>query len=256
MKLGNKYPSLLGKTVFITGGGTSIGACFVEAFLQQGAKVAFVDILEQESQLLVEQLSEQYPQAQVKYYHCDLLNIKALQAVIEQAGNELGAISVLINNAACDQRHKIEDVTPDFWDHCLDTNLKHYFFASQAVRLQMQKIGGGSIINLGSMSWHNNQGGMAGYTAAKAGVMGLTRGLAADLGKDKIRINTLTPGWVMTKRQLTHWVDQNTAKYIEDNQCIKDYVMPEDIAAMALFLASDDSKLCTSQNFIVDGGWI
>ncbi len=256
MKSSNKYTSLQDKTVLITGGGTCIGACLVEAFLQQGAKVAFIDILDEESIALVEQLTMQYPDTQVKYYRCDLVDIPALQQVIAQVELDLGAISVLINNAACDQRHKLEEVTPEFWDHCLDTNLKHYFFAAQAVRLQMCKLGGGSIINLGSMSWHNNQGGMAGYTAAKAGVMGLTRGLAADLGKDHIRINTLTPGWVMTKRQLTHWVDKDTAKYIENNQCIKDYVMPEDVAAMALFLASDDSKLCTSQNFIVDGGWI
>ncbi|MCG9696616.1 SDR family oxidoreductase [Shewanella sp. Isolate11] len=256
MKSSNQYPSLLDKTILITGGGTSIGACLVEAFLQQGAKVAFIDILDEASNALVEQLNQRYQSTTVKYYRCDLVDIPALQQVITEVEQDLGSISVLINNAACDQRHKLEEVTPEYWDHCIDTNLKHYFFAAQAVRLQMCKLGGGSIINLGSMSWHKNQGGMAGYTASKAGVMGLTRGLAADLGKDHIRINTLTPGWVMTQRQLTHWVDKDTAKYIEANQCIKDYVMPEDIAAMALFLASDDSKLCTSQNFIVDGGWI
>lgn len=256
MKLSNQHPSLTGKTVFITGGATGIGACFVEAFLQQGAKVAFVDILDNESKQLLDYIRKQYADAELKYYHCDLVDIPLLQKIIAQVEQDLGAISVLINNAACDERHKVEEVTSEYWDHCINTNLKHYFFAAQAVRSQMAKLGGGSIINLGSMSWHNCQGGMAGYTASKAGVMGLTRGLAADLGKEHIRINTLTPGWVMTKRQLTHWVDRNTAKYIEDNQCIKDYVMPEDIAAMALFLASDDSKLCTAQNFIVDGGWI
>ncbi|QYK03040.1 SDR family NAD(P)-dependent oxidoreductase [Shewanella psychrotolerans] len=256
MKLSNQYPTLSGKTVFITGGATGIGACLVEAFLQQGAKVAFVDILDNESNQLVDYINKQYIDPELKFYHCDLVDIPALQAVIAQVEVDLGPIGVLINNAACDERHKIEQLTPEYWDRCINTNLKHYFFAAQAVRVQMCKLGGGSIINLGSMSWHNCQGGMAGYTAAKAGVMGLTRGLVADLGKDHIRINTLTPGWVMTKRQLTHWVDRNTAKYIEDNQCIKDYVMPEDIAAMALFLASDDSKLCTAQNFIVDGGWI
>ena len=256
MKLSNQYPSLHQKTVFISGGGTGIGAVMVEAFLQQGAHVAFVDILEAESCQLVSVLTEKYADASVKFYHCDLVDIEALKQVILKVEQDLGAIGVLINNAACDQRHKIDDVTPEYWDSVMNTNLKHYFFAVQAVRPQMRQLGGGSVINLGSMSWHNCQSGMPGYTAAKAGAMGLTRGLAADLGKDHIRINTLTPGWVMTKRQLTHWVDQNTAKYIEDNQCIKDYVMPEDIAAMALFLASDDSKICTAQNFIVDGGWI
>ena len=256
MKLTNQYPTLSGKTVLITGGATGIGACLVEAFLLQGAKVAFVDILDVESNQLVKQLNKQYAAPELRFYHCDLADIPALRDVIARVERDLGAIGVLINNAACDERHNVEDVTPEYWDTCINTNLKHYFFAAQAVRVQMSKLGGGSIINLGSISWHSCQGGMAGYTAAKAGVMGLTRGLAADLGKDHIRINTLTPGWVMTKRQLTHWVDRNTAKYIEDNQCIKDYVMPEDIAAMALFLASDDSKLCTAQNFIVDGGWI
>lgn len=256
MKLSNQYPSLKGKTIFISGGGTGIGACLVRSFLEQGAKVAFVDILVDESNQLVNSLLTNQADAVLKFYPCDLIDIDALKTVLVTVEQELGAISVLINNAACDQRHSIDEVTPEYWDHCLNTNLRHYFFAVQAVRQQMQRLGGGSVINLGSMSWHNRQSGMAGYTASKAGAMGLTRGLAADLGKDKIRINTLTPGWVMTKRQLTHWVDKDTAKHIEDNQCIKDYVMPEDIAAMALFLASDDSKLCTAQNFIVDGGWI
>lgn len=256
MKLSNQYPSLKGKTIFISGGGTGIGACFVEAFLDQGANVAFVDILVEESRQLVSKLLASRPQATLRFYPCDLVDIDALKAVVVQIEQDIGAISVLINNAACDQRHSIDTVTPEYWDQCLNTNLRHYFFAVQAVRPQMQRLGGGSVINLGSMSWHNRQSGMPGYTASKAGAMGLTRGLAADLGKDKIRINTLTPGWVMTQRQLTHWVDKDTAKHIEDNQCIKEYVMPEDIAAMALFLAADDSRLCTAQNFIVDGGWI
>lgn len=256
MKLTNQYPSLQGKTIFISGGGTGIGACLVRSFLEQGAKVAFVDILVEESTQLVAGLNHTLPDASVKFYHCDLVDVTALKSVIAQVEDDLGPISVLINNAACDERHSIDEVTPEYWDQCLNTNLRHYFFAVQAVRPQMQRLGGGAVINFGSMSWHNRQAGMAGYTASKAGVMGLTRGLAADLGKDKIRINTLTPGWVMTKRQLTYWVDKDTAKHIENNQCIKEYVMPEDIAAMALFLAADDSKLCTAQNFIVDGGWI
>ncbi|MCH1931167.1 SDR family oxidoreductase [Shewanella sp. A25] len=256
MKLTNQYPSLQGKTIFISGGGTGIGACMVRAFIEQGAKVAFVDILMEESAQLVSDLAQIHGDGCVKFYPCNLVDIAALKSVVAQVEQDLGSISVLINNAACDQRHTIDEVTPEYWDQCINTNLKHYFFAVQAVRPQMQKLGGGSVINMGSMSWHNRQGGMPGYTASKAGAMGLTRGLASDLGKDKIRINTLTPGWVMTKRQLTHWVDQDTAKHIEHNQCIKEYVMPEDIAAMALFLAADDSRLCTAQNFIVDGGWI
>lgn len=260
MKLSNNYPSLRDKTVFISGGGSGIGACLVEAFYRQGAKVAFVDILEAESQTLVSHLQaladEGRQHGAVRFYSCDLTNIERLKQVIGQIEQDLGAIAVLINNAASDTRHNFLDVTEEYWDKRMQINLRHQFFAIQAVYPQMKKLGGGSVINFGSMSWHESQGGMPGYTSAKAAVLGLTRGLARDLGPDNIRVNTLTPGWVMTERQLTHWVNAETAKDIEKNQCLKDSVMPEDVAAMALFLASDDSKLCTAQNFIVDGGWI
>ncbi|MGL1959366.1 MAG: SDR family oxidoreductase [Colwellia sp.] len=255
MNLTNRYPSLCGKTIFISGGGSGIGACLVEAFALQGARIAFVDVLKNESTILVNKLKQQAPDAEVKYYCCDLVDVKALQAVIHQVENELGSISVLINSAASDTRHNISEVTPEYWDSRMDINLKHYFFAIQAVQKQMKNTGG-AIINMGSMCWHDSQAGMPAYSAAKAGVEGLTRGLAKDLGQDKIRINTITPGWVMTDRQLTHWVNENTEKKIAESQCLKDYVMPADIASMALFLASDDSKHCTAQNFIVDGGWI
>ncbi|MGJ8691371.1 MAG: SDR family NAD(P)-dependent oxidoreductase [Thalassotalea sp.] len=256
MNLSNLYPSLRGKVVFITGGATGIGNCFVESFAEQGAKVIFVDVLESESTALVNGLTEKIPGAQVYFFQCDLIDIEKLKNIMQQVEAEIGDISVLVNSAANDTRHKFQDVSIEDWDRCININLRHYFFAIQAVQQQMAKNGGGSIINMGSMSWHDHQGGMPGYTAAKAGVVGLTRGFASELGKDKIRINTITPGWVMTKRQLTHWVNENTVKKIEENQCIKDYVMPEDIAAMVLFLASDDSKLCTAQDFVVDGGWI
>lgn len=256
MNLTNHYPSLKGKTVFISGGGSGIGACLVEAFIAQGAKVAFVDILEAESKALVADLTAKYQDAQLKFYACDLLNIDDLKQVIEQVKRQLGAISVLINNAASDTRHNFLEVTPEYWDQRVNINLRHQFFAIQAVYPHMKELGAGSIINLGSMSWYESQGGMPGYTSSKAAVLGLTRGLARDLGPDKIRVNTLTPGWVMTERQLKFWVNEETARDIEKNQCVKDSLMPEDVAAMALFLASDDSKLCTAQNFIVDGGWI
>jgi NAD(P)-dependent dehydrogenase (short-subunit alcohol dehydrogenase family) len=256
MNLTNQYPSLRHKTVFISGGGSGIGACLVEAFIAQGAKVAFVDILEAESGALVADLTAKYQDAQLKFYLCDLVNIEQLQQVIAKVEQDLGAIGVLINNAASDTRHNFLDVTQEYWDQRVNINLRHQFFAIQAVYPQMKALGGGSIINLGSMSWYESQGGMPGYTSSKAAVLGLTRGLARDLGPDKIRVNTLTPGWVMTERQLKYWVNEDTAQDIEKNQCVKDSLMPEDIAAMALFLASDDSKLCTAQNFIVDGGWI
>ncbi|WP_206484442.1 SDR family oxidoreductase [Thalassotalea sp. G2M2-11] len=256
MNLSNRYPSLCGKIVFITGGATGIGSCFVECFVMQGAKVVFVDLLETESLTLIDSIIAKKPDADVRFFQCDLLDIEKLKQIINTVEVEVGNISVLINSAANDTRHNFKEVSVKDWDCCININLRHYFFAIQAVQQQMVKNGGGSIINMGSMSWHDHQGGMPGYTAAKAGVVGLTRGFASELGKDKIRINTITPGWVMTKRQLTHWVNENTVNKIEENQCIKDYVMPEDIAAMALFLASDDSKLCTAQDFVVDGGWI
>lgn len=256
MTLTNQYPSLVNKVVFITGGGSGIGATLVAAFVAQGAKVAFVDILQQASQALVQQLLQQYPQGQVYFYPCDITDIPALQAVVAQVELALGPVTVLLNNAASDTRHNFQDVTPEYWDQRLNVNLRHQFFAIQAVFAQMKAAGGGSIINFGSMSWHEGQGGMPGYTTSKAAVLGLTRGLARDLGPYQIRVNTLTPGWVMTERQLSQWVTPETAKDIEKNQCLKQQLLPEDIAAMALFLASDDSKLCTAQNFIVDGGWI
>ncbi|WP_337843382.1 SDR family oxidoreductase [Rheinheimera sp.] len=256
MNLTNNYPSLAGKTVFITGGGSGIGAALVEAFVAQQAKVAFVDILQAESDALVQKLLVQHPQAELKFYLCDLLDIAALKAVIAQVRTDLGPIGVLVNNAASDTRHDFREVTPEYWDQRINVNLRHKFFAIQAVYPHMLELGGGSIINFGSMSWHESQGGMPGYTSSKAAVLGLTRGLARDLGGDNIRVNALTPGWVMTERQLTHWVNEETAKDIEKNQCLKQRLMPEHIAAMALFLASDDSAMCSAQDFIVDGGWI
>jgi NAD(P)-dependent dehydrogenase (short-subunit alcohol dehydrogenase family) len=182
--------------------------------------------------------------------------VKRLQEVIAQVGTDLGPISVLVNNAADDTRHAFADVTREYWDERIAVNLRHFFFAIQAVYPQMKGVGGGSIINFGSMSWHASQGNMTAYTTAKAGIEGMTRGLARDLGPDRIRVNTLVPGWVMTERQLKYWVDAAGEAVIENSQCLKDRLQPEDVAAMALFLASADSKMCTAQNFIVDGGWI
>jgi NAD(P)-dependent dehydrogenase (short-subunit alcohol dehydrogenase family) len=179
-----------------------------------------------------------------------------VQQTIARAQNELGAIGVLINNAANDTRHDFREVTVDYWDERIAVNLRHHFFAAQAVYPQMKALGGGSIINLGSMSWYATQGGMPGYTSSKAAIEGLPRGLARDMGGDNIRVNTLVPGWVMTERQLAMLAREKSAKSILESQCLKKSVMPEDISAMALFLASDDSRLCTAQHFIVDGGWI
>lgn len=256
MKLTNQYPSLKDNVVFITGGGSGIGASLVEAFCRQGAVVAFVDILQQESLALVKRINESLGQERAHFFHCDLVNIEQLQSVIETVKSTYGPIQTLVNNAAQDTRHDFREVTPEYWNERININLRHQFFAAQAVYPQMKTLGGGSIINFGSMSWHECQGNMTGYTTSKAAVLGLTRGLARDMGPDNIRVNTLTPGWVMTQRQLTHWVKEDTQQEINQSQCLKGQLLPEHICAMALFLASDDSRMCTAQDFIVDAGWI
>ncbi len=258
MHLTNQYPSLKDKTVFISGGGSGIGACLVEEFYHQGAKVAFVDIQRECSEELVVRLHKDFGtgNGEVHFFQCDVTDIEQLRETIALVGQTLGPISVLVNNAANDTRHDFRQVTPAQWDQCAAVNLRHQFFAAQAVYPHMQQLGEGSIINLGSMSWHASQGGMPGYTSAKAAIEGLTRGLARDMGADKIRVNTLVPGWVMTEKQLHQWVTDSTQEEIERSQCLKTRLMPEHICAMALFLASDDSRMCTAQNFIVDGGWI
>lgn len=256
MTLTNQYPSLKGKTVFISGGGSGIGANLVESFLRQGARVAFVDIQEEVSSALVERLRSARSGGEVRFYPCDITDVDCLQSVIAQAAEDLGPISVLINNAANDTRHDFREVTPAQWDKSLAVNMRHHFFAAQAVYPYMKTLGAGSIINLGSMSWHAGQGGMPGYTSSKAAIEGLTRGLARDMGPDRIRVNCLVPGWVMTEKQLNERVDKSAREAIDKGQSVKDPLMPESISAMALFLASDDAAMCTAQNFIVDGGWI
>lgn len=256
MSLTNQYPSLINKVIFITGGASGIGAHLVESFCRQQAKVAFVDILDEEAKALVSRLSADKACTSPTYYHCDLVNIDSLKEVISKVKVDLGCVSVLINNAAVDERHDFTTISEEFWNERINLNLRHAFFAIQACQPQMKAVGSGSVINFGSMSWYECQGSMTGYTTSKAGLEGMTRGLARDLGADKIRINTLVPGWVMTEKQLNHRVDASTQQEIEQSQCLKERLMPKDISAMALFLASDDSKMCTAQNFIVDAGWI
>lgn len=256
MNLTNRYPSLKDKVVFITGGATGIGASLVEAFCRQQAQVVFVDIQDDAAAALIAQVAAIESASTPRYYHCDLLAIDSLLQVIGTVRDEVGPVGVLVNNAANDARHDFRDVTVDYWNERINVNMRHAFFAIQAVYPHMQALGGGSIINFGSMSWYECQPYMTGYTTAKAGLEGMTRGLARDLGKDNIRINTLVPGWVMTERQLREWVDEGTAQEIDRSQCLKSRLLPEDISAMALFLASNDSRMCTAQSFIVDGGWI
>jgi NAD(P)-dependent dehydrogenase (short-subunit alcohol dehydrogenase family) len=248
------YPDLAGRSVFITGGGSGIGAALTAAFTAQGSRVAFVDIAEDASRALVGQLSSDAAHAPL-FIPCDIRDITALRAAIEQARVAHGDITVLLNNAANDQRHRTEEVTPEFWDDRVAINQRPMFFAAQAVLPQMQRTGGGSIVNFGSVSWKLRQGGMAAYTMAKASVQGLTRSLARDYGKQHIRANTLVPGWVMTERQLTHWVTPEAEKEIDAGQALAGRVMPMHIADMALFLASNASAMCSAQEFVVDGGW-
>ncbi len=247
------YPSLRDRVVFITGGASGIGAEEVTQFAAQGAHVAFVDIADDAAHALIGTLTVAGHRAPF-YQHCDLKDIAALQAAIAEVGRRLGPITVLVNNAANDQRHKFEDVTVEYWDERLATNLRHQFFAIQAVAPMMRAAGGGSIINFGSVSWHTTQGGMPAYTTAKAGVEGLTRGMARDLGPDKIRVNTVIPGWIMTERQIKLWLTPEGEENLIRSQCLKTKLVPEDVARMVLWLASDDSRMCTAQLWVVDAG--
>ncbi len=255
MTITANYPSLRGKRVFVTGGGTGIGASIVAAFAQQGAVVAFVDIAADASTALCDAVAAGgAPRPQFRA--CDITDIPALQGTMKELVAQLGEFDVLVNNAANDQRHSVEDVTPEYWDMRIAINQRPLFFTCQAVLPGMKKKGGGSIINISSISWHAKGGGYPVYATAKAASHGLTRGMARDLGKHNVRVNTVTPGWVMTQRQVDLWVDQAAEQEIARNQCLPGKLLPEHIAAMCLFLGSDDSAMCTAQDFIVDAGWV
>jgi len=248
------YPSLSGRVVFISGGASGIGESIVDHFCAQGARVAFVDLKADEGAALVARIDARGDPAP-EFHHCDLRDIEKLQAIIRDVGDRLGNIAALVNNAAHDERHKIEDVTPEYWDDRLAVNMRHVFFATQAAAPQMIAARHGSIINFGSMSWMAAQGGFPAYTASKAATHGMTRGFARDFGSYGIRANTVVPGWVMTERQKTLWYDAEGEAELQRRQCLSEHVMPHDLARMVLFLASDDSRMCTAQNFVVDAGW-
>jgi len=248
------YPSLTDRVVFVTGGATGIGASHVAHFAAQGARVAFVDIQEQPAKALVKAIAAKgHPKP--LFIPCDLRDIPSLQAAIKTAGKKLGPVTVLVNNAAHDERHDWKTVTVDYWEDRLQVNLRHQFFAIQAAAPMMQKAGGGSIINFGSISWHLAMGGMPAYTTAKAGIEGLTRSFAKDLGPDNIRVNCVIPGWILTERQKTLWLTPEAEASTLAAQCLKRMLVPDDVARMVLWLAADDSRMCTSQLFTVDGGW-
>jgi len=249
-----QYPSLKGKRVFITGGGTGIGEALVSAFVEQGALVAFVDIATEASEALCARLAAAGLPAPL-FRHCDIRDIPMLQATIQSLAQEIGDFDVLVNNAANDERHQLEDVSVAYWDNSIAINQRPLFFTCQSVLPGMKKKGGGSIINFSSISWHISNGGYPAYVTAKSAVIGLTRGLARDLGPHNIRVNTVTPGWVITERQSALWLDEKGEEDIKRNQCLSGKLLPWHLARMVLFLASDDSVMCTAQEFVVDAGW-
>ena len=246
------YPSLKDRTVLVTGGGSGIGEAIVRQFVGQGSRVGFIDIDVKASERLLASLSAH---ASVHFEHADLRDINALRRAVAGVREALGPITILVNNAARDDRHAIEDVTPEYWDERIAVNLKHKFFAAQAVAPDMIQAGGGSIVNIGSVSWVIGQGNMLCYTTAKSAVQGLTRALARDLGPNNVRVNSILPGWIMTERQQDLWLTPVGEAELMQRQCLKRKLIPDDIARVVLFFAADDSGACTNQNYIVDGGW-
>ena len=250
----SNFPSLRGRSVFVTGGGSGIGAAIVTAFAQQGAQVAFLDVATKASEQLAQDLAAA-GHTKPWWRECDVRDVGALQATFAEAASALGDFSVLVNNVASDNRHTLESVTPEYYEERMAINERPAFFAIQAVVPGMQRLGAGSVINLGSTGWQTKGAAYPCYAIAKSSVNGLTRGLAKTLGRDRIRINTVSPGWVMTERQIELWVDAEGELEIQRNQCLPDKLRPQDIARMVLFLASDDAAMCTAQEFIVDAGW-
>lgn len=249
------YPDLKDRSVLITGGGTGIGAALTEGFVRQGARVAFLDIAADESHALVTRL-ERDAAHEPLFLHTDLRNIAALKDAVAEAAKANGLITVLVNNAARDDRHEIEAVDEDYWEENQATNLRHQFFVAQAVVPGMKRAGGGSIVNFTSTSYMLNIGDMPSYTAAKAGVVGLTKGLAGKLGRHGIRVNAIAPGWVMTERQRRLWVTKEALSAMIDRQCLKDEIQPEDMVGPCLFLASNAARMVTAQVLIADGGML
>ncbi|MEE3360576.1 MAG: SDR family oxidoreductase [Pseudomonadota bacterium] len=251
MDLNATYHDLSGKSVFITGGGSGIGASLTEGFLRQGAKVAFVG--RSDASGFVDEM-EQKTGNRPFFIQCDITDIPALQNAIAKSADQNGPITVLVNNAANDKRHATEEVTEDFWDWSMAINLKAYFFACQAVVGGMRNAGGGSIINFSSISYMMGNAGYPAYTIANSGINGMTRSLAREFGPDRIRVNALAPGWVLTQKQLDMWADPESLAAHLDRQCLKDHLVPEDIVGTTLFMASDASRMMTGQAMVVDGG--
>jgi D-xylose 1-dehydrogenase len=248
------YPSLVDRTVLVTGGADGIGAGMVEQFVRQGSKVAFVDISATKAAELIERCAANQPRHTPRFYEVDLTDIEALQSAVAQASDDLGTITVLVNNAASDDRHTWQEMTPEYWDDRLNVNLRHFFFAIQAVAPGMIAQRNGSIVNIGSSSYMMQEDFFPGYAIAKSGVEGITRTMARTFGPDNVRVNTVLPGWVATERQLTKWWSPEGEAGTLNDQAIKRRIYPAEFAQMVLFLAADDGAACTAQQFLVDGG--
>jgi NAD(P)-dependent dehydrogenase (short-subunit alcohol dehydrogenase family) len=247
-----RYPSLADRVVLVTGGGTGIGAALVEAFAANDARVAFVDIQDEPSKALVARLAS--GKHRPRFLHCDITDIAALKTAVATFRADLGPVGVLINNAANDDRHVLDEVTPEYWDQTLNVNLRHQFFAAQAVRQHMRELGGGAIVNFSSIAWMFGGADFVAYSTAKAGVIGLTNSLARAFGPDNIRVNAIAPGGVVTERQLRLWYTEEQAEAMANRQIIRKRLLPDEIARAALFLAADDSRMITKQCLIVDAG--
>jgi NAD(P)-dependent dehydrogenase (short-subunit alcohol dehydrogenase family) len=247
------YPSLAGKHVLITGGGSGIGAAMVRAFARQGARVCLLDIADADAQALIASLAD-VPHPPV-YRHCDLTDLDALQSTLRELEAAHGPVEVLVNNAANDDRHLPEQVTPAYWEERMAVNLRHQFFCAQAVAKAMRLAGQGVILNLGSISWHLALPQLSLYMTAKAAIEGMTRGLARDLGDAGIRVNCIVPGAVRTERQMKLWQSPDSEAKLVAAQCLQQRIEPEHVASMALFLASDDAARCSGREYHVDAGW-
>ena len=249
------YPSLRDRAVLVTGGGSGIGAAIVEQFALQRANVAFIDRDAKSSHELVERLTKGSAHRPF-FVHCDLTDIAALRESVAKIETQFGPVRVLVNNAGCDDRHKTAEVTPEFWDNTMAVNLRHYFFATQAVLPGMTEAGGGSIINMSSISWMIPSTGAPAYVTAKAAIVGLTRTMAHELGASGIRVNAVLPGAILTERQRRLWWTPEYEKEILESQCFQRAISPEEVARLVLFLAADDSAAITNQSYIIDAGWV
>jgi D-xylose 1-dehydrogenase len=250
-----RYPSLRDRTVLITGGASGIGAAMVEEFAQQGSKVAFLDVATGQAEELIGSLEGRSAHEPL-FVQCDVTNIGALRSAIEQVESRLGTVRVLVNNAANDDRHDVQEVTPEYWDNRMNVNLRHHFFTIQALSPGMSSSGGGSVINMSSIAWMIPSTGIPAYVTAKAAIIGLTRAMAHQLGSSNIRVNSVLPGAVLTERQRRLWWTPEYEAEIMGRQALNTSLLPNDVARMVLFLAADDSSAITNQSFIVDGGWV